>query len=197
MKYYVYQHTVPSGEIIYIGKGSGNRKSTCLPRNKVWDSLSCNGVTSQILYCTDDEDHAYEVEEGLIKKHSPKANILSGGKGDINDPSQMSKLMTSYWASKTKEEKDKILSPSHEGVRKMWASMSPEEKSKEQSRRSKHRANKKVLRLDTGKIYFTTKEAAEDIGCINQTVISVCNGSKKHIKGIRLEYVQGDPLCRT
>lgn len=55
---------------------------------------------------------------------------------------------------------------------------------------SKNPNSKKVICLDTGKIYDTINEAAEDTGCNPSKISAVCHGHRKHTKNLRFQLLE-------
>lgn len=51
---------------------------------------------------------------------------------------------------------------------------------------------KSVVCLDTGKVYSTIKEAAEDTGCRPEKISSVCHGARKHTKQLHFKLLEDD-----
>ena len=77
-RFYVYLHKIKeTGEIFYVGKGTGDRFSKKHRRSKRWHKIAeSNEWTSEIFLENLSEDDALELEEQLINKFNPAANIL-------------------------------------------------------------------------------------------------------------------------
>ena len=88
-KYYVYKWFIEStGEIFYIGKGSGKRYKDVSKRNQIFKQEYYNifpDCKSEIIEYFDTEDEAFSREEELIAYYrsigQAKANIDKGGSG--------------------------------------------------------------------------------------------------------------------
>lgn len=91
-QFYVYQHRRnDTGEIFYIGKGSGKRAwdDHCSRYdNKIWRGCAKNGYTVEIVCDKLDEKHSFDLEVMLIAFHGRKnlgtgslANLSDGGEG--------------------------------------------------------------------------------------------------------------------
>lgn len=74
--YYVYFHYL-NDELVYIGKGKGNRFKNWNNRNsKEHSELIKNGlIDCKIISNNLEEGIAFDIEDALIKKHKPKFNI--------------------------------------------------------------------------------------------------------------------------
>lgn len=68
--YYVYCHK-QNGEIVYIGKGCGNR---CIVNTNRPYNISKENISVEILFRTKDSTQAHFVEQELIQKYKPKYN---------------------------------------------------------------------------------------------------------------------------
>lgn len=54
-----------------------------------------------------------------------------------------------------------------------------------------HPNGKRVLCVDTGKIYMTASEAGRDIGLLDPTPVQlVCRGKRRRTKGLRFKYIE-------
>jgi len=83
MKFYVYGHyTADTGELFYIGKGTGYRHKDRRCRNPFWNNVvNKHGFVSKILFDNIAEDYAYFQEYLAIKEFRPRCNITDGGTG--------------------------------------------------------------------------------------------------------------------
>lgn len=88
--FYVYQHRRnDTGEVFYVGKGSGNRAWSCESRNRHWNHIvSKYGMTVEILCDGVDEDFAFLLESDIIAKLGRRdlktgalVNMTDGGDG--------------------------------------------------------------------------------------------------------------------
>lgn len=111
-QFYVYQHRRnDTGEVFYVGKGSGNRAwddQKIRYQNRIWKGCAKHGYTVEIVCDGLDEKHALDLEAMLIQFHGRKnlgtgqlANLTNGGEGG-------------YGAVRSQETKDKI-SRAHRG----------------------------------------------------------------------------------
>ena len=66
--YYVYEHATLSGEVFYIGKGSGHRMKSCDKRSEEWHAKCEEGLkwTKLVEGLTNSEAHSLELK--LIKE---------------------------------------------------------------------------------------------------------------------------------
>lgn len=85
--YYLYEHRKPTGEVFYVGKGTGRRAFSMSKRSLKWADVveECNGICIEIVEWYEDEQDAFDAEEKLIAKHknagATLVNHTSGGKG--------------------------------------------------------------------------------------------------------------------
>ena len=90
MKYYTYTHSIPNGDVFYVGKGKDKRVYSTSDRPLAWRKLveDNQGVKMEIVERFDSEEDAFNHERELIAKYKAKGcelvNLTSGGKG-IND----------------------------------------------------------------------------------------------------------------
>ena len=89
-EYYVYAHRkATTGEIFYIGKGTGRRAWGTIDRNPFWQAVARkHGFTIEIIEDQLQEWYAYELEQTLIAGYGRRnvgtgilTNITEGGKG--------------------------------------------------------------------------------------------------------------------
>ncbi|MGY6251761.1 NUMOD3 domain-containing DNA-binding protein [Bosea thiooxidans] len=91
-QFYVYQHRRnDTGEVFYIGKGSGNRawdEHWSRYQNRIWKGCAKHGYTVEIVCDGLDEKHALDLEVMLIQAHGRRnigtgylANLTDGGEG--------------------------------------------------------------------------------------------------------------------
>lgn len=85
--FYVYEHRrADSGEVFYVGKGSGARVRCKQGRNPFWVRVAeKHGYETRVVVTTDDEELAFLAEMELIDKHRRMGirltNMTDGGEG--------------------------------------------------------------------------------------------------------------------
>lgn len=85
--FYVYEHLrADTGEVFYVGKGSGHRARCRQGRNPYWRAVANkHGYVTRIVMSADDEDLAFLAEMELIDKHRRMGvrltNLTDGGEG--------------------------------------------------------------------------------------------------------------------
>ncbi|MDF2860326.1 MAG: hypothetical protein K0S02_598 [Achromobacter mucicolens] len=83
----VYEHIRPdTGQVFYVGKGSGDRPFRRTSRNQYWRNIVAKtGFEVRIRFQTDCEELAHFVEEELIAHHrllgTKLSNLTAGGEG--------------------------------------------------------------------------------------------------------------------
>jgi len=79
--FYVYGH-YDGDNLIYIGKGTKKRAYSFKDRNEIWNNFFAE-LHPEVRILKEDlsEEMALNLEKQLIEKHSPPANIMSGGGG--------------------------------------------------------------------------------------------------------------------
>ena len=203
-KFYIYEHyTLHTNKLFYIGKGCKKRAYSTKGRNIYWKRVvNKHGYRIVIKKSNLSEKLAFKYEVYYIKKLSPKCNFTKGGVGGNTAHNytkeqlelkviKCSKARTNWWRYKDETFKKEHLESSRDGVRKMWANMNPEEKSKEQSRRVKMKKTRGIFCLNNNKIYKTAKEAALDLGINSaQNINTVARGSRSNCKGYKFKYVK-------
>jgi len=87
MKYYVYTHSTPEGEVFYVGKGKDKRAFSTSDRTLKWRGVvdANDGILIKIVKRFETEDESFEYEQQLIAEHKEAGanlvNYTSGGKG--------------------------------------------------------------------------------------------------------------------
>ena len=86
-KFYIYEHVrEDTGQVFYVGKGSGYRATVTQHRNRYWMNVAAkSGWRHRVVFRTSDEELAFLAEEELIRHHkeigSPLTNMTDGGEG--------------------------------------------------------------------------------------------------------------------
>lgn len=90
MKYYTYTHATPSGDVFYVGKGSGHRAYSTKTRPLAWRQKVAehDGITIKIVSRFALEADAFSHEMALIEMHREAGaallNLTSGGRGVLD-----------------------------------------------------------------------------------------------------------------
>ena len=93
--HYVYAHQRPdTGEVFYVGKGTGKRLTTRSKRNNYWSNIvnKCGGFTPILLANGLTEQEAYSFERTVIQAIQKQTtlklcNMIGGGRGGSFNPS--------------------------------------------------------------------------------------------------------------
>jgi len=122
---YIYLHrTNDTGEVFYVGKGSGNRATETRGRNQHWHRVvNKAGFTAEIIVrgLTDEEAYALEVE--IIAEYGLE-NLVNQTLGGDGIGSQQRKEI---WANKIKEEMDDFKQKMSIKTKLYWENLSQEE----------------------------------------------------------------------
>ena len=87
MKYYTYTHSSPSGNVFYVGKGSGKRVYSTHDRGYLWHEMreKCGGILMKIVEWFETEEEAFSRELELISSYRTEGvtlvNRTDGGSG--------------------------------------------------------------------------------------------------------------------
>lgn len=201
--YSVYKHTSPEGKS-YIGctsqrptrrwdNGNGYKyrhKDFYRDIERFgWDSFSHEIIASGLT-----EDEGYALEESYIQKYNTTDpdhgyNKSTGGKGPYGcicseelrrkRSAAVSGERNPMYGKPCVGERRRKISEAHMGMRHTAESI-------EKMRRAH---SKRVLCVDTGKIYTSVLEAADAVGAHPQNISAVCCGKQKTCCGYRWEYV--------
>lgn len=193
-KYYVYGLYIEGDENpFYIGKGSGRRykRLTCMRNSSCMKIISENECVSKILIDNLNEDDAYNKEIELIKYYSDLGvnltNRAKGGKGNngwIPDDEFRNKIRSivsgennpNYGNKWTEEQK---------------AALSEKRKMNAKSKGKNNPRSKRVMCVETGKIYDYQQQASEELGL--SSMASIIHALKKpHFKAGNFHFVKED-----
>lgn len=211
MQYYVYAHyTKDTNELFYIGKGIGNRFKSTKGRNIYWNRVvEKHGFVVKKLKENLSESLAFKYEIYFIKKLNPKCNLTPGGYGGntwstySKEQKQVSAQKCSnaklvFWNNKTSQERKQITKSAAQGVVKMWAKMTSEDRSAEQRRRNSLKPKCPVYCITNGIVYSSAKEAALALDIKRQEHIHrVANGGRPHCHGYKFQYVTSEKSDNT
>jgi len=128
LSHYVYSHIRPdTGDVFYVGKGSGNRCNSKSKRNNYWENIvnKCGGFTSQIIALNITEQEAYNFERLLIQAIKDQTdiklcNMIGGGRGGSFNPSDevREKQRNAKLGIKLSEERRKKIGDIHRGMKR-------------------------------------------------------------------------------
>lgn len=131
LSHYVYSHIRPdTGEVFYVGKGTGNRMHHNYDRNQHWKNvvLKCGGeekIKVCLLASGLSEDEAYNFERVMICAIKSQTvhrlvNMHCGGKGGSFNPSDevREKQRNAKLGRKLSEEHKKKIGDAHRGMKR-------------------------------------------------------------------------------
>ncbi len=107
-KYYVYVHRDTSGEIFYVGKGTGDRDTSSKFRNTLWDRKVKQDGNFWVERIADNlfEDQALQLEAKLLASLDSK-NLVNIKRGTASEyPSSSEELL--FLLKEIQEEKSKL-----------------------------------------------------------------------------------------
>lgn len=204
--FYVYEHwRLDRDECFYVGKGKDKRAFNMSNRNThhraIMGKLSREGSGMEVRMVatglTEDEAFALEVERIAFwrKAGADLANHSNGGEGKTGPHSEDHKLkirISNTGKKITQHQKDAI---SASNRRRKGSKMPPRSASHlnalSKSLKGRLGANKKmVLCVTNGLVFGSATAAAKHCGLSGPSTISeVCNGNRKHTKGLVFSYI--------
>lgn len=202
--HYVYIHkTATTGEVFYVGKGTKftgkgyARGFEIKRRSKFWESVASKyGVVVEIVSDFDDEVRAFDLERELISIHGRRdigtgtlVNMTNGGEGmsgHRQSKETIEKKRKSMIGKHTPDHVRKKISDSLSGERHPFYGKSRSEETRRRQSMSgkgirlggKSPVAKAVIDTSTGRVFPSTRDAAEFLG------IAMCTLSHK-LSGIR------------
>ena len=160
-KYYVYAWFIEeTGEIFYIGKGSGARACQRIKsRNQYFKNIiSKHKCDYMFLRFTNDEELAFDMEKLYIKKNKPRANFHKGGDTPYSHSKEIRERM-----SKARKGKRK-------GMSATWNT-------------------KKVSNITTGEVFESATKAAEKYNTTTGTISQAARGERKTALKMKWRYL--------
>lgn len=185
MNYYVYKHMTNSGEIFYIGKGTGKRCYNLTARSLYHKRISKkHGCIVSIISQNLSEEQAMLLESKLIKKYKNiglcKANFTNGGEG--RSGIKHSEITINKMRISKLGKSSGMLGKTHKTESNNLRS--------ESLRKSNKVFRKKIKCITTGKIYQSLSDACLKLGLAGTSNLSkVLKGTRSHINGLKFEYV--------
>ena len=187
-KYYVYLHfRKDTGEVFYVGKGSGNRHLIKSNRSLHWKRVVDKyGYYSTILHDNLSEEESFKTEIYYIDLYKGQlVNKTLGGEGSSGRKWSPSEKVRQ---NMSKGQKGKVLSEEHK-------------RKTSQSLKGRMPKNIDVIRntptpvnvYDLDCNYITTfnslKECANALGLLYQNISDCCRGGRKRVKKYKFKYV--------
>jgi hypothetical protein len=210
---YVYQHsTKDTDTVFYIGIGKDltfRRAKRPDGRSKFWKSIvkKHGGYSVSILYNNISWEQACEYERALILLHGRRdlgtgtlCNLTDGGEGLLNpSPESRKKKSDKTRLNWTKSEyRDKVVSSmkgrkfSESHLQSLKVASIGKKFPKQFSELAYKKLSKKVICLDTGKIYESVKACSREIKVDDGNLTKHLKGNRyyKTIKGLKFSYYE-------
>ena len=124
-KFYTYVHRkADTGEVFYVGKGSGNRATFFHQRSKYWGRVAKkHGVIVEFVAFFYEEQHALESEVSLISSYRldgvKLANLTDGGEGTsgrMHTPEAIAKMVAASTGKIPSQQSRKRMSAAKRGL---------------------------------------------------------------------------------
>lgn len=211
-----------NNDVFYVGKGKGKRAWWFHGRSEQWNRTEKkHGVVVEIFSDCLSEQDAHSLEMELIKSigRSNLCNHTDGGEGMSGwHASEETRLKQSILRKgrKMSEEFREAVSIRFNGVKKteehnfkvsesLKGRVFSEEHRKnlseaikkrkfnpEWGRKSGESRSKKVLCINTGDVFASSKAAQESLGLCKGSVSRVCNGKQAHTHGYIFKYLEDE-----
>jgi hypothetical protein len=166
-RFYVYRYRIiETKEVIYIGKGSGNRYKDVKDRNQFFLSMyNTHNCEVQILCNYMTEEEAFELEKLLISyyrlySNCRLTNVCDGGQGASGyhmPPEQRARYSEMNSGAGNGNY-------GHKWTQEMKDSLSQKQKNSGRYLGAQNPNSKKVRCIETGEIFLTMSEAAKSYG---------------------------------
>lgn len=172
----VYQHSKPNGDVFYIGIGvSKKRANSKNGRNKHWiNTVNKYGYNIDILCDDIDYSTAQQIERYLIRYYGRKdlgtgllVNLTDGGEGLVNMNKEEKQKRARRISKYNKLEKDYSFTQTDEYKEKM-------------SKATLNKGCKRIKNTETGKVYNSQKDAANDVGYSVSYLSSMLNNKREN-----------------
>jgi hypothetical protein len=202
-RFYVYLHLKPSGEVFYVGKGTGKRAWSRNLRNRHWKYIvACHGFVVQIHTDKLTEDQAFELEKQLIKHYKETgtlANVTDGGGGvsgshvNLGVPKTDSHKEKLRQINTGKKQSKQTIDKRKESIRKRldngWLTGFALEKNKGIGQKN---ANFAGFYLTPNGVYESINSAAKANNCTEKAIRVRCHGNICIVKGVKYTYLPKD-----
>lgn len=191
MKYYTYAHyTADTKELFYIGKGSVHKQRKFhrayakTGRNKYWQNKvnKHKGFIVEILALWDKEEEAFEHEKLLISCFTGLTNLTYGGEGQVGrvqtEEEKIKRANSNRGQKRTKET-----------LQRMSEAQKVNFKAKAVLDEHREKQKKRVLCVETGKVYGSLLEAGKETQIPFQNISKACLKKRKKAGGFSWEYL--------
>lgn len=167
----------------------GNCIGTVSEKTKLIISKKNKGRPNKYKGIPRSEETKLKIKKAKEKYKKPKEIKKTNGDG------RFKKNQTSFWkGKKLSEEHKKNLSKAHKGQKVVITEETKLKISKANlghivSKETRLKLSKKVIHLDTGKIYNSAREAEKDVGISYKGISMCCTGKRKSYKQTHWEFV--------
>lgn len=202
-RFYVYLHLKPSGEVFYVGKGTGKRAWSRNLRNRHWKYIvAYHGFVVQIHTDKLTEDQAFELEKQLIKHYREigiLANVTDGGGGvsgshvNLGMPKSETHKEKLSQINKGKKQSKETIEKRKKTMEKLaykgWVNPG---KRKECKRFGVKNNNFAGLYNTPNGVYESIGSAAKANNCTEKAIRVRCRGNICIVKGVKYTYPPRD-----
>jgi hypothetical protein len=202
-RFYVYLHLKPSGEVFYVGKGTGKRAWSRNLRNRHWKYIvAYHGFVVQIHTDKLTEDQAFELEKQLIKHYreiETLANVTDGGGGvsgshvNLGVPKSETHKEKLRQINKGKKQSEQTIEKRKESIKKLvdngWINPGKREECK---RIGVKNNNFSGFYITPKGVYESINSAAKANNCTEKAIRVRCRGNICIVKGVKYTYPPRD-----
>lgn len=202
-QYTVYKHTAPNGKV-YIGITGGNvlrrwqggRNYKNNPHfNSAINKYGWKNIKHEILFTELTKEEAERKEIELIAQYKSNCgkfgyNIENGGNatGKLSEETK-AKISAANKGKKYKPRR-KHTEAEKQAIREKLKGRPSPMKNKHWSEEQKARVGCHIVCIDTGKHYYSIRQAAQDTGANRANIARVLKGEYKQTGGLHFEYDQ-------
>lgn len=198
-RFYVYLHLKPSGEIFYVGKGTGKRAWSRNLRNRHWRYVvAFYDFVVQIHTDNLTEEQAFELEKQLIKHYKKTTiltNVTDGGGGvsgshvNLGVPKTELHKEKLRQVNKGKKQSKETIEKRKESIKKLvdngWINPAKREEFKRTGVKNNNFAG---FYITPKGVYESINSAAKANNCTEKAIRVRCKGNICIVNGVKYTY---------